>query len=127
MTLGKTNQFGTDAPRLFHAQLSTLKLYRKRKVIETRDIAYLESDANYTIIYLKSGKTFLSSFTLKHHIEKLEGKHHFYRISRAHFINLEYIKTKDDKQVILKNGKVMKISRRRLKTLDELLLSHIAQ
>lgn len=119
MLLRKTNDFTSDTSYSYHPQLSTLKLYRKRKIIETSDIAYLESDANYTIIYLKSGKTYISSFTMKHHIENLRGIHHFYRISRAHFVNLEYIKTKDDKQVVLKNGKVMKISRRRLKPLDE--------
>lgn len=122
MTIGKSNDFATNRHFLFHPHFYSFRIHKKRKVLEVKDIAYFESDSNYTLICLKTGKSFLSSFTLKYHIEHLGDVPYFYRISRQHFINIRFIKSKDEKYVLLKNGKQMPISRRRLKQLDELLM-----
>lgn len=79
------------------------------------EILFLEGEINYTFLHLKDGKTIISSFTLLRHQEKLG---HFLRVSKKHLVNPDYIlemhKSKDDPKVKLIDGKVLRISRRRI-------------
>ncbi len=54
------------------------------------DILRLESDSNYTDIYLLNGKKITTAKTLKEVEEKLEGLS-FYRIHHSHLINTKHI------------------------------------
>jgi two-component system LytT family response regulator len=84
------------------------------------EVLYLKADANYTIYNLLEGKKMMSGFTLKRHEERNEYRH-FLRISRGYLINPKYIKEVLDKGinkvVLLTDGTVARVSRRRQKVL----------
>ncbi|QHT66199.1 response regulator transcription factor [Rhodocytophaga rosea] len=67
--------------------LPTLEGYELVPVVH---IIQCESDGNYTLVYLKNGKKFLISRTLKEIEELLEGQG-FLRIHHSHLINLNEI------------------------------------
>jgi two-component system LytT family response regulator len=60
-------------------------------IIELDDIVRCESDNNYTIFHLTSGKRLVVSKTLNN-FEKLLADKDFYRIHSKHLVNMKYIK-----------------------------------
>jgi len=98
---------------------SSIKLYYNRVAFDIRDVVYLESNVNYTIFHLTNGKQHISSFTLKHHLNKLSQSNNFFRINRSICINLDFIESKYDDAIVLQNGKFFSISRRRQKFLHQ--------
>lgn len=79
------------------------------------DIIYLEAEGNYTVIYTAGDKKYTVSKTLKD-FEDLLPAPFFIRIHHSHIINkkevLRYIKGEGG-QVVMKNGVVLGVSRRR--------------
>lgn len=59
--------------------------------LDSEDIVHLEGDSNYTHIYLVDGKKITASTTIKYYEELLKGMQ-FFRIHKAHIINLKYVK-----------------------------------
>jgi len=55
------------------------------------DIVHLESDSNYTILYLSNGEKIMVTKTLKDVEGLLEGNN-FFRIHHSHLINMNHIK-----------------------------------
>ncbi|SOE22908.1 LytTr DNA-binding domain-containing protein [Spirosomataceae bacterium TFI 002] len=96
--------------------------YLKRNdSIQLIDIVFLEALENYTLFYLSNGSKIISSSTLKRHQEKLP-ENSFVRINRSMMINTRHIRKifcKNDTNFIrMKNGRDLKVSRRRRDTLD---------
>ena len=84
------------------------------------DIIRLESDKNYTDIFIQNNKKITSSKTLKYY-EGLLSEDNFFRIHQKHLVNLKYIKKflkEDGGYVQLKDDSRLEVSRRRK---DELL------
>ncbi len=96
-----------------------------KKDISPQDILYLESQGNYTMLYLNGNKRTLSSRTLQIFEEKLKD-HNFFRVNRSHIVNfaaIEWLGTsRKDMYILLKSGEQFPISRRRRKLLSSINL-----
>jgi two-component system LytT family response regulator len=77
-----------------------------------RDIVVIEGDRNYSTFHLSTGKTKISSKTLGHFEEILEGKG-FFRCHRSFIVNHHHIDTIQKESFLLKDGRQISISRRR--------------
>ena len=81
--------------------------------LDTDNIVYLQGDINYTHIHLIQGNKITSSKTLKD-FEQLLPVKQFFRIHKAHIINLSYV-TKylkgDGGEVIMSEGSSLEVSR----------------
>lgn len=60
------------------------------QLLELEQIVRLQSDGSYTHFYMNDGKKHTSSKILKFYADIISTTH-FYRISRSHLINLEYV------------------------------------
>lgn len=96
------------------------------KLIETKNIVYLEAAGNCTMLHFTDGKRYLDTRTLKVY-ESILNPEEFYRIHKSHIINLEALKeylNEDGHMAILKNGTVLPVARNRVssfvKTLKQL-------
>ena len=86
------------------------------KLIETKDILYLEASGNCTMIYFKDGKRYLDTRTLKIY-ESILNPEEFYRIHKSYIINLEEMKeyiNEDGHFAVLKTGKLLPVARNRV-------------
>ena len=89
-------------------------------------IVYLEASKNYTIFVLSDGRKKLSTTTLgKHEADLCEDC--FIRTHRSYLINRGFVERfeSDSKSgwIVLKNGKMIPISRRRLAEVSRLFLN----
>ncbi len=75
------------------------------------DIIYLEAEVNYTRFYLASGKTILSSYTLKKHRHQLSDTL-LVKVNRGLIVNSLYIQSFSKTNVTLLNNTNLVISRR---------------
>lgn len=84
------------------------------------DVILMEARVNYTYLYFKNGKKVLLCQTLKSLSEKLE-QHGFIRIHRKTLVNTQYISHFDalNSSFVLKNGREVEVSRRKLRCLKE--------
>lgn len=90
------------------------------EIIDIDNIVCFEAIGNYTNIHFTNGSPLLSSKTLKE-FEDLLPHDKFFRIHNASLVNLKFIKKYDKtegSQVVLTNGMVLDVARRRK---DELL------
>ncbi|MBI3134102.1 MAG: response regulator transcription factor [Bacteroidetes bacterium] len=86
------------------------------KILEVKDIVYIESDSRYSKLTLNSGEIFTTAKTLREFEEYLEPAAFFVRISKQLMLNVSYIMqyTKGDPfSIQLKNGKVFEVARRK--------------
>jgi two-component system LytT family response regulator len=94
------------------------------EIIEINRIIHLEATGNYTNIHLTEGKPLLASKTLKE-FEEILPNDQFFRIHNASLVNLSAIKKYnkgEGGQVVLLNGTVLDVARRRKDELMQLLL-----
>jgi len=73
------------------------------------DILYIQSDADYTDVYL-ADKKYLSSNSLQQWEQELNPSH-FIRVHRSHLVNMEQIQKFTGSQITLSNGQVLPIGR----------------
>ncbi|GAB3510867.1 LytR/AlgR family response regulator transcription factor [Emticicia fontis] len=96
-----------------------------KKDISPNDILYLESQGNYTMLYLSNNRKTLSSRTLQIFEQKLKD-YNFYRVSRSHIINFSAIEWfnsgYNEMSILLKNGVRFSVSRRRRKLFSKINL-----
>lgn len=86
-----------------------------RKISE---ITYLQAQYNYTLIHFTDGSYELSSYTLKRFEEVLENNPSFYRYHRGFIVNKNFISketsfAKNKRQLQLRCGTIIPVSRRR--------------
>ncbi len=83
--------------------------------IPVHDIIYLQAESNYTIFYLLDNAKMVSSKSLKEY-EKILTIQNFFRCHHSYMINLDfvskYIRTDGD-QIVLTNGVLIDLSRRK--------------
>jgi two-component system, LytTR family, response regulator len=82
-------------------------------IIDILDIAYCQSESNYTRFHFVDGKNIVVSKTLKE-FESILLENHFFRIHRSYIINLnciaKYNKGKGG-EVVMKDGAILEVSR----------------
>ncbi|AYQ31645.1 LytTR family transcriptional regulator [Runella sp. SP2] len=86
--------------------------------IDKFQIVYMQSEVNYTRLFLKSGKSYLESKTLKHFNEVL-GNVDFVRIHKSYLVNAKHIVAMTPDNVLLLNGEELPISRRKRRALKK--------
>ncbi len=91
---------------------SVCMINRKNQLLWS-EIMLLEAAINYTVFSLSTGKKVVAASTLKRFEEDFP-KNHFIRISRSVILNKAFIKRIVKNQVVLKNERIITISRRRL-------------
>lgn len=105
-----------------HIERITVPQRNGIKVLETKNIAHLESKGNYTIIHFKTGEPFLDSRTLKLYQEILPSE--FIRVHNSHLVNgdeiVEYT-VEDGHSIILRNGEMIPVSRTYQKVVKDYL------
>ncbi len=86
--------------------------------INPENIVLMEAEINYTNLHFKNGEQILLCQTLKSLEEKMKGLG-FLRIHRKILLNTLYISHFDELNTsfILKNGKEVEVSRRKLRSL----------
>lgn len=84
-----------------------------RKKVASDEILYLQSDLNYTKVFLVNGQMIFSSTTLKIIESRLSENPEFFRINRGIVINRQHVKTFQEASVELKNNLSFVVSRRR--------------
>jgi two-component system, LytTR family, response regulator len=94
------------------------------EIVTVENIIYMEAVGNYTQLYFTAGKPLLASKTLKEFEEILQHAG-FFRVHNASLVNMvcikKYIKG-DGGQVLLSNGTMLDVARRRKEELVELLM-----
>ncbi|MGR3810353.1 LytTR family transcriptional regulator DNA-binding domain-containing protein [Jiulongibacter sp. NS-SX5] len=93
--------------------------------LDTSQIRYIEGDGNYSHLYLKNKAPILSSFTMKLFSDELERNSQFFSPRKGLLLNLSFLQDiiQEDRSytAIMKNGDVLKLSRRRGKALMSFL------
>lgn len=84
-----------------------------RKKVPSEQILYLQSDLNYTKVFLVNGQMIFSSTTLKTIEGRLSENPEFLRINRGVVINRQHVKTYQEASVELSNNLQFVVSRRR--------------
>jgi len=94
------------------------------EIVTQSEITYLQADSNYCNVYTTDGKRIMVTKTLNS-LEKLLDTNVFMRIHRSFTVNINYIKkiaSEDGScDVILMDGSVLSVSRRRKDDLLEVL------
>lgn len=79
------------------------------------DIVRIESNSNYSRIFLEGGRNLVVTRLLKD-LESMLLPYRFYRIHHSHLVNLQYIRRYirgDGGQIVLQNGDVIDVARRK--------------
>ncbi len=91
--------------------------------LQIREIIRIESNSNYSRIILDGGRKIVVAKLLRE-FEDMLRIYRFYRVHNSHLINLLYVKKYvrgDGGQIIMRNGDVVDISRRKKDELLQLL------
>lgn len=82
--------------------------------VQRAEIVYCEGDRNYTHVYFVRRPTLMLSITMRLLHERI-GEAGFLRVSRSIVVNKECIKHYDGLKILLCNGVVIPVARRRRK------------
>jgi two-component system LytT family response regulator len=83
------------------------------RLVSPAEIMHCTGINNYTQFHLSDGTNIMVSKTIKE-FEELLSDYGFIRTHKSHLVNMEYITgIKNDNAVLLKNGQVVEVSRRR--------------
>jgi len=99
----------------------SLTINSTKQVVRVEHIIRFEASGNYTKIYLKyETKPVLTSRTLKYYVKQLDNAT-FLRPHKSHLVNSAFVDEvilKPKANLILKNGKQIRIARHHLKLSD---------
>ena len=110
----KYNQFFQQFSQPNYAEIVTVKDGGRIQLLKVADLMYIEAEGNYISLHTEKSKHLLY-VTLSHFEEKLNPKT-FVRIHRSTIVNFHFIKEiqshfNGDYSVMLKNEKVLRMSR----------------
>jgi two-component system LytT family response regulator len=102
-----------------------LRLYSHTEALPFTQLVRLQSDRNYTLIFLADGRQLLASKTLGSFEKKLPSS--FLRVHRSHLINLDCISHLDRVRhsCILKDGQSIRVSNKHFKQVKDTLIDLI--
>lgn len=91
------------------------------KYVQLEEIIRLQSESNYTHIFLEGNKLFVSAKTLKEYDEILKG-HRFLRVHKSHLVNPAHIERYDKSGMLqMSDGSKVEVARRRKEFLQQAL------
>lgn len=88
--------------------------------VQRAEIVYCEGDRNYTHVHFVRRPTLMLSITMRLLHERI-GEAGFIRVSRSIVVNKEFITHYDGREILLCNGVIIPIARRRRKEVGLLL------
>lgn len=96
--------------------------------VELNDVVQFEADGSYTHVHLMNGDKYTVSQRLRVYDELLEKNLDFFRIHRAHLINMTLVQSysRAESLMIMKNETNLPISRERKQTVEEVLAKYRA-
>lgn len=95
------------------------------KYIEIDEIIRLQAESNYTHIFLKGNKVFISAKTLKEYDELLQG-HRFLRVHKSHLVNAGHIESYDRQGILgMSDNSKVEVSRRKKEYLQQALAGRV--
>lgn len=97
--------------------------------VSMEDIVYLEAVGNYTTVHIKNGKPILASKTLKE-FEDILPANRFCRVHNGSMVNVAFIQKfikGDGGQIVLSNGILLDVARRRKEELLKLMAGFSAR
>jgi Response regulator of the LytR/AlgR family len=99
-----------------------ISLHHSTRIAHYHEIVYLETDDNYTTIYLQDKKSYMETRTLKSYEEELPGDF-FFRCHRSFLVNIHFIRevNHDTGVVYLTNGSEILVARKQLPNLIRFL------
>ena len=86
--------------------------------LQLANILFLEGNRNYTIIHRTNGRRIIAAKTLAYFEDILSDKA-FFRIHRSFLLNRSQLKGWEGEQLVLQDGKLLPVSRRRKKAVRE--------
>ncbi len=103
-------------------QKIVLKTEKHIHIVNISDIIYVESDGNYSTVFIKGLKAIVVSKLIKEFEQMLSGSN-FLRIHQSYLINLEYLKNynKQTGRVIMSNNTKLPVSVRKKSNLIDFL------
>ncbi|RYU94443.1 hypothetical protein EWM59_16725 [Emticicia agri] len=112
-----------DANHIFYT-MKTLYVTKKVQVL-IDNIRYLQADINYTTIFTCQKENIISTTTIKRLNDKLDSDN-FIRINKKIIINRVFIRNYsfDNNKIILDNGEIFSLSRRKNRALRDILEIH---
>ncbi|WP_165372201.1 LytTR family transcriptional regulator DNA-binding domain-containing protein [Emticicia agri] len=104
--------------------MKTLYVTKKVQVL-IDNIRYLQADINYTTIFTCQKENIISTTTIKRLNDKLDSDN-FIRINKKIIINRVFIRNYsfDNNKIILDNGEIFSLSRRKNRALRDILEIH---
>jgi two-component system LytT family response regulator len=91
------------------------------RYVQLDEIIHLQAESNYTHIFIKESKVFISAKTLKDYDEILQG-HRFLRVHKSHLVNLNHIQAYDRQGILtMSDGSKIEVSRRKKDYLQQAL------
>lgn len=84
----------------------------RRELLPLHKLAYLEGVRNYTFLHFQDGSCRIYAKTLKVFEDGLPADD-FVRVSKQHLIKRDFISHYNSREVLLANGLILPISRRR--------------
>ncbi len=91
------------------------------KYVELEEIVRLQAESNYTHIFLKGNKLFVSAKTLKEYDELLH-QHRFLRVHKSHLVNPAHIESYDRSGLLtMSDGSKVEVARRKKEFLQQAL------
>jgi two-component system, LytTR family, response regulator len=91
------------------------------KYVQLDEIIRLQAESNYTHIFLKGNKVFVSAKTLKEYDEILQG-HKFLRVHKSHLVNPAHIESYDKQGMLhMSDGTKVEVARRKKDFLQQSL------
>jgi DNA-binding LytR/AlgR family response regulator len=90
-----------------------------RRFVKPEEVQHLESDINYTIIWLIDGKKILSSTTLKKIESRLMPFKNFVRVNKSLIVNLDFVENHENVGFVLPDKRILTFSRRQGRTWRE--------
>jgi two-component system, LytTR family, response regulator len=109
--LNNSNELDVDKSLAIHEKGNV-------RILKLNDIQHIESDVNYSIIYLHENEKIITTRILKELETILESSKNFIRINKSCLVNINFIKTYSKKEpfvLSLIDGKEFEISRRKRK------------
>jgi two-component system LytT family response regulator len=95
------------------------------RIISSQRIIRIQSLSSYSKLFFSDGTSLVVAKVLLYFENMLAG-HQFIRVHRAHLVNKYYMQAilpQENAKILLENGELLSISRRKRKTVLELLLN----
>lgn len=94
--------------------------------IQLEDVIRIEADINYSHLVLTTGQRVILARTLKAYEKDLSFP--FLRVNKSFIVNINFLDKMPilDKKVMMKDGKIIPISRRRVERVEKAISARIA-